>query len=301
MKTYVFKIKASFIILIIALNSCSEKDHSYSDPINKMSESESIDSSFRKDNLVITSDSSILRTDNQGNLLGGDMEDWNFDKKTYDEIQKNNFMFRSPLFKNEPVPVAYGLDEPFTSEIEDKNVILRWFTSSEVDNKVFYVERKNINAANSDQQWNELGFVKGNGNSDKESIYKFIDDDVQIGDRYMYRLKQFSFKDESEYHYLPEEVIVMNYPKRFEVYPAYPNPVSDKATISFYLPKKEVLNIFFQNGKDTIYILDYYPQLKGFYKLTIDKKSLGFENEIKRLYINCKSCDKKKNFGDIKF
>jgi len=101
-------------------------------------------------------------------------------------------------------------------------------------------------------------------------------------------------------------VFVINYPKHTEFYPAFPNPVSEYVTFSFYLPKKDIVSLYFLNdnninNKDTIYILDHEPQERGYYKVTIDKESLGFDNETKRLYIDCESCDKKKNFGDVQF
>ncbi len=54
-------------------------------------------------------------------------------------------------------------------------------------------------------------------------------------------------------------------------------------------------------GNDKTYLLNHEPQERGFYKMTADKEKYGFENEVKRLYIPCNSCNKKKNFGDIKF
>ncbi|MBK8551919.1 MAG: hypothetical protein IPL53_12960 [Ignavibacteria bacterium] len=116
----------------------------------------------------------------------------------------------------------------------------------------------------------------------------------------IYRLKHYS-NGEFNYHNLNNFVAITNYKKDFEFYPVYPNPVSDKFKVRVFLSGKDTVSLYFLNGKDTTYILNHEPQERGFYKLTVYKKSLGFENEIKRLYINCKSCDKKKNFGDIQF
>lgn len=246
-----------------------------------------------------SSDKTILRTDSVGNILGGDMKYWDFDENNYDEIQEYNYMFGRPFYKGDPIPVTGFQDEPFSFEIDGHDVILKWSTATEIDNKGFYVERKEFNSMSIDKQWMELGFVKGYGSSEKERKYEVIDKDLGNG-KYNYRLKQISFNNEFQYHNLNSEVFMINYPSQFEFYPAYPNPVSDKVNISFYLPKKDVVSLFFING-DTTYILDHEPQERGFYKLTIDKNSLGFENEIKRLYIDCKSCNKKRNFGDIQF
>lgn len=251
------------------------------------------------------SDKTILQTDSEGNILGGDEKDWSFSKKNYKDIHKFIMEFATPFYKGAILTMS-GVLEPITAEVEDQKVILKWITAAEIDNKGFYVERTETNFNDRNDQWIEVGFVKGYGNSDKPRSYKFIDNKVKAGIKYKYRLKQVSLTNEIEYHQLPREVFVINYPKHTEFYPAFPNPVSEYVTFSFYLPKKDIVSLYFLNdnninNKDTIYILDHEPQERGYYKVTIDKESLGFDNETKRLYIDCESCDKKKNFGDVQF
>lgn len=249
------------------------------------------------DNVEI--DSEILRTDSRGNILGGDMSDWDFDNINYKEIQEKMDMFVSP-YNGEPMP---AVGESFYYEIDGDNVILVWFTAREIECKGYEIER--TQTFGSKALWDKVGFVKGNGNSQDEHKYKFTDKNLKKGN-YYYRLKQVSFKDEVEYFNLSNDVIMndltmMRQPKLFQFYPEYPNPVMNTLHICFYVPKRDVVSLFFINGKDTVYILDHMQQKKGFYKFSIDKKSLGFENGIKRLYIECESCNKKKNFGDVQF
>ena len=299
-KTYSFLfIISGFIILNLIFISCRE--NVTNQLIRNDIQSDSAVIVSNKSAYYLETDSTILKTDSLGNILGGDLNDWNFSQKNYSDMKKYIFKFRRPFHKNDIIPVPGLADEPFTAENSGNNVILKWFTTSELENKGFYVERNETNNRNDKDHWLELGFIKGNRNSNRENRYQFIDTEVETGATYLYRLKQVSFKNEIDFHSLPGEVFVMKYPGQFEFYPAYPNPVTDKVTFSFYVPKKDVVCLFFLNEKDTTYILDHEPQERGFYKLTIDKKSLGFENEIKRLYINCKTCDKKRNFGDIQF
>lgn len=304
MKKYILFIRISLIsIFILTLISCSKRKAGFSnqDTVDLNPEISVSDSIGKIYNYEV--DSTILITDSEGNILGGDTNDWDLTNKNYTEIQKYIFMFQRPFFKNEPHPAVVGLEEPFSFEVYNNLVILKWFTSAEIDNKGFYVERTETNLNDRNDHWIELGFVKGYGNSDKERSYKFIDNKVKAGIKYKYRLKQVSLTNEIEYHQLPQEVLVINYPNHFEFYPAFPNPVIENVTFSFYVPKKDIVSLFFlnDNNKDTTYILDHERQERGYYKVTIDKESLGFDNETKRLYIDCESCDKKKNFGDVQF
>jgi hypothetical protein len=229
-----------------------------------------------------------------GNILGGDMNDWNFDSNNYNYILKQEFY----EMYNNPDKIYTGETQSFFSDVKNNSVILTWFTSIEVNCKGFDVERST--GVNENPAWKIIGYVKGHGNSESLITYKYLDKNLPDG-KYRYRLKQIFTNGEFEYYILPNSVTITNYEKVFEFYPVYPNPVSDKITVRAFLAEKDTLSLYFVNSKDTTYILNHEPQERGFYKLTIDKKSLGFENEIKRLYIDCKTCDKKRNFGDIQF
>lgn len=246
-------------------------------------------------------DSTILITDIKGNIIGGDRKDWDFDDNNYKHIDEYYYMFRLPYYKRDPAPAVYGLDESFYYEVYGNDLILKWITSSEMDNRGFYVERAYYSSGyNPSIKWEEVGFVKGNGNTNHLSKYSFTDKNLSKG-LYQYRLKMVSNSGVVQYISLPYEITMTTYPMAFTFFPAYPNPVKDTCYISFYLPTKDVVSLYFLNGKDTIYILYYEPENRGFYKLTIDKESLGFQSGVRRLYIDCKSCNKKKNFGDIQF
>ena len=64
--------------------------------------------------------------------------------------------------------------------------------------------------------------MPGNGDSDQQNEYDYIDYDPNRGNNY-YRLKQIDFDGEYEY----SEVISINLPKENEIM-IYPNPVNDK-------------------------------------------------------------------------
>jgi len=89
------------------------------------------------------SDKTILQTDSEGNILGGDEKDWSFSKKNYKDIHKFIMEFATPFYKGAILTMS-GVLEPITAEVEDQKVILKWITAAEIDNKGFYVERTEL-------------------------------------------------------------------------------------------------------------------------------------------------------------
>lgn len=248
----------------------------------------------------IQQDTGILRTDVNGNILGGDISDWDFDDENYKKVQLYSKYFQEPLIlKKGEIQTFVPETSSFYSEVDNDNVILRWF-AVEKDCERYEVERAEKKSEFDKPNWKKVGFIRGSGYNDTQVKYKYYDKDLKFG-TYVYRLKQIDKKGNYMYYSLSNDVNVLDYPDDFEFYPVNPNPVIDTFSVRFFLPEKDNVTLFFLNGKDTTYLLNKEPQEKGFYKLTLDKKSFGFNNDIKRLYINCKSCNRKKNFGDIKF
>lgn len=279
-------------IIFLYLISCREKELSNLNGKEILSDKTIMVSN--KNAYKLETDSTILRTDNYGNILGGDLRDWDFDNKNYEYILLQEFY----EMYNNPDKIYIGEEKSFIFDVKNNSVRLTWFTSVELNCKGFEVERNTVSDKTSD--WKTVGYIKGNGNSERLITYNYIDKNLSDG-KYRYRLKQIFSNEEYEYHVLSNPVTITNFEKMFEFYPVYPNPVSEKFIVRVFLSEKDTVSLYFVNGNDTTYILNHEPQVRGFYKLTVDKKTLGFENEIKRLYINCKTCDKKRYFGDIQF
>ena len=79
----------------------------------------------------------------------------------------------------------------FSSELRDEQIFLSWKTSSEIDNKGFEIQR----TEDFNQPYRNLGWVDGT-NLANGSSYHFIDENVENGKTYYYRLKQLDL-DES--------------------------------------------------------------------------------------------------------
>ena len=68
--------------------------------------------------------------------------------------------------------------------------IVQWITASEISNSGFFVQKRN-----SDNEFKDVGFVNGAGNSNELNIYTWVDYNLINSDEneFYYRLKQVDF------------------------------------------------------------------------------------------------------------
>jgi hypothetical protein len=111
----------------------------------------------------------------------------------------------------------------FTAIVENDATLLRWETSSELNNAAFVIERSTDAAS-----FTTIGQVKGNGTTNLTSLYSFTDRQPQPGNNY-YRLKQIDIDGRAEY----SEVRVVKFNPATDVLVSiYPNPAAARITIS---------------------------------------------------------------------
>ncbi len=125
----------------------------------------------------------------------------------------------------------------FTSSVTGRDVKLSWSTSSEENNKGFDVERQNI----SNNNWEKIGFVKGNGNTNHSSNYSYTDSKLNSG-KYNYRLKQIDNNGNYKYYSL-SNTIEIGLPGKFNLSQNYPNPFNPTTKIDYDLPKDSKISI----------------------------------------------------------
>jgi hypothetical protein len=92
-----------------------------------------------------------------------------------------------------PLPVQYSA---FTAARNKMNVTLNWTTVTEINNKGFYIERKNGNS-----DWQTISFMPTravNGNSDAEMLYSYTDNNNLPGVS-LYRLRQVDLDNKFMY------------------------------------------------------------------------------------------------------
>ncbi len=160
----------------------------------------------------------------------------------------------------------------FTYMLTGALLKLKWETASEINNYGFEVERAlDIN------QWQQIGFVKGNGTITEKQIYTFIDDlnNVNISGKIYYRLKQTDYDGTFEY----SDVIEVDYnpnPVSYSLHQNYPNPFNPVTKIRFSIPNSSHVSIkvYDINGKEVITLVDEFkPQ--GIYEITLDATGLS--------------------------
>jgi parallel beta-helix repeat protein len=120
----------------------------------------------------------------------------------------------------------------FTAQIVNEYVRLDWITATELNNSGFQVERREAKNERSGD-WNNIGFVNGNGTITESQAYSFVDKNLETGE-YQYRLKQIDFAGTYKY----SDIIEVNFvlPLGFSVDQNYPNPFNPSTKISYQLP-----------------------------------------------------------------
>jgi hypothetical protein len=176
----------------------------------------------------------------------------------------------------------------FISLTEKNNVLLRWKTTSELNNKGFEIERKNITGS----QWNNIGFVNGVGNSNSEKEYSLKDLKLNTG-KYSYRLKQIDYNGNYNYFDLKNEVEV-GVPSKFNLSQNYPNPFnpSSKIDVEFAADVKANLVVYDLTGREVLSIFKNQFFSAGYYTFNLSGLNLSSGTYFYRL-----SSDK---FTDIK-
>ena len=164
----------------------------------------------------------------------------------------------------EPLPVELST---FSAVQIGSAILLNWRTETEVNNFGFEIERTN-NLNGAIQQWNKIGFITGNGNSNSPKDYSFIDNPA-IGSKYYYRLKQIDSDGQTEYSNIIS--IDLNIPNQYALYQNYPNPFNPTTNITYSLPAdgmvslkiynvlgSEVTTLVNENQKAGVYTIPFY-------------------------------------------
>ena len=128
----------------------------------------------------------------------------------------------------------------FSAVIKKSSVMLNWKTETEVNNYGFEINRSENN-----EDWKNIGFIEGNGNSNSPKEYSFTDDNISKSGIYKYRLKQIDNDGTFEF----SKIVEVNFdkPAKFELKQNYPNPFNPSTTINFTLSGKEFVTLKIYN------------------------------------------------------
>jgi hypothetical protein len=142
-----------------------------------------------------------------------------------------NFGPKFPIIITEEIVPVELLS--FTLSVSENNVTLNWITSTETNNMGFEIERFYDSKIERLKNWENIGFVIGNGTTTQTQTYLFSDINLNAG-RYQYRLKQIDFDGTSEYSNIIETEIFIA--SDFILEQNYPNPFNPGTTIKYSIP-----------------------------------------------------------------
>ena len=117
-----------------------------------------------------------------------------------------------------PLPISLT---SFTAEKKERSVLLKWQTSSEINNAYYAVER----SGNSNINFTTIGNISRSSNSSQLMNYSY-EDIVPLQGKNYYRLKQVDLDGKITY----SKIILMDFSK-IKIIKLYPNPVKDILTI----------------------------------------------------------------------
>ncbi|MFT5725228.1 MAG: hypothetical protein ACI9JN_002352 [Bacteroidia bacterium] len=169
----------------------------------------------------------------------------------------------------------------FTSKCNNKNVELKWVTTSEINNNYFSIERS-IDGIN----WQLVTKVDGAGNSTSIKNYSYTDV-RQHNDISYYRLKQTDFDGQFEYSAI---IAIEKCGEDISELAIYPNPANGILNLSYEGNKSQIISISIYSALgELVYSSEFYDskivfknKLKGIYFLHVNTTS---KNNIKKFIV----------------
>lgn len=154
-------------------------------------------------------------------------------------------------------------------EYYDRKVFLNWVTSVELNNRIFEIQRRELDYPNSD--WESIGFLNGSPNSSEKKLYTFVDSNIKSS-LIEYRIKQIDLDGSSSYS---EIRTIRTFIRNTCLYQNYPNPVNPSTTISYAISQAAFINlkIFDALGKE-ICTLVHEEKPAGLHEVKFNSKSL---------------------------
>jgi len=180
-------------------------------------------------------------------------------------------------------------------------VILNWKSASEINNQYWLIQRKDDSRADSleaesagkadpptggaeEREYTTIARLEGQGTKSSETLYSFMDNGVETGKQYSYRLADVSSSGRKHYH--PAEKILIGLPTHFELHQNFPNPFNPVTNIQYELPAElnvtiDVFNILGQKVAGLV----SKKQQAGYYKLVWDGQNASDHKLPSGLYI----------------
>jgi len=153
-------------------------------------------------------------------------------------------------------------------------ITLTWVTESEIENLGFILDRRD--AESESQEWIQIASYQtnsamvGQGSSSERTEYSYIDEAIEPGMVYEYRLADVSYQGAFEYHTMTvlATTSALELPSEYTLHQNYPNPFNPSTTISYSLPEQSNVKLtFFDIQGREIMTLQDASQIPGSYEV----------------------------------
>ena len=157
----------------------------------------------------------------------------------------------------------------FDAVVDDSDVVLNWFTSSETNNAGFEVQHRAGGGA-----FEALGFVEGHGTTTIEQSYSFRAEGLDVG-VHTFRLKQIDFDGAFEYH--PEVEVTIGVVATHVLSEVYPNPFNPQAqfTLAVASSQNVIIAVYDVMGRQVAMLHEGQLDANETYGFTVDGTSLA--------------------------
>ncbi len=143
-------------------------------------------------------------------------------------------------FENDTAPLPVELAAFEAAQTGEQAVELNWTTASETSNAGFRVQHQGPER----NTWSKVGFVEGEGTTRQPQSYRFSVEDLAVG-THRFRLQQRDLDGTTTVH---DPVIVeLTMQEALQLGAPAPNPVQDRATLSFAVKKQAETTITLYN------------------------------------------------------
>lgn len=174
-----------------------------------------------------------------------------------DQLELGTYSMDMVITSNDPnepvvtVPVIMNVTNEvpvelssFAAECIFDEVLLRWETQTEKNNRGFEIQRNLRKDSKLQTEWEIISFVDGKGTTTQQVIYDYRDKISGTG-KYVYRLKQIDYDGTASIS--PEVDVDINGPAKFELIQNFPNPFNPYTTIKYALPVESSVKISVYN------------------------------------------------------
>jgi hypothetical protein len=198
-----------------------------------------------------------------------------------ESVDANSTFFVSLATENpfdDPLPVELV---GFKGEATVLGVVLEWQTASERDNAGFVLMRNGEVIAD----YREHAALRGAGTSAVGRRYRFVDERVREGERYVYALRSVDFDGTVHDYGVRVEVEGKRVSREYELMQNYPNPFNPVTTIRYVLAEESAVwvRVYDMLGRMVKEVVGGVRQGAGVYEVRFEGSGLGSGVYVYRL------------------